>query len=128
MTGGYSSRFKTQEPGENKDGFRKVQSGEGQAEVFGGGGKSGLEMNTIGWILLSISASVPVMLLLGLFTPMEWPFALMMASFVFAHVFLVMTAWMMNRAVPGKKLSLLLCWMPILTFVLVNLIMDILAP
>lgn len=125
MTGGYSSRFKTKEPGENKDGFRKIKSGEGQATVFGGGGKSGLEMNTVGWILLSIAASVPVLLLVGLFTTMDWPFALMMASFVFAHAFLFMTAWMMHRAVPGKKLSLLLCWMPLLAFVLVNWVISL---
>ena len=125
MTGGYSSRFKAKEPDENKHGFRKVQSGEGQAMVFGGGGKSGLEMNTVGWILLSIAASVPVLLLIWLFTSMEWPFALMIASFVFAHVFLFMTAWMMHRAVPGKKVSLSLCWIPVLMFLFVNWIVSI---
>ena len=104
----------TKEPDENKNGFRKVQDGEGRAAAFGGGGKSGLEMNIVGWILLSISASVPIMLLLSLFTTLSWPFSIMMAAFVFAHAFLFMTAWMMHRAVPGKQLSLLLCWLPIL--------------
>ena len=114
MTGGYSSRFVPKEPDENKNGFRKVKDHEGQAAVFGGGGKSGLEMNTVGWILLSISASVPIMLLVSVFTTLSWPFSIMMAAFVFAHAFLFMTAWMMHRAVPGKLISLLLCWLPVL--------------
>jgi hypothetical protein len=125
MNGGFSSRFKTKEPGDNKGGFRKVKNGAGQATVFGGGGKSGLEMNTVGWILFGIAASVPVLLLLGLFTTMTWPFSLMMASLFFAHLFLGMTSWMMHRAVPARNLSLMLCWGPVLTFIFVNCLMTL---
>lgn len=110
------------EPSENKNGFRKIKKGEGQATVFGGHGKSGLEMNTVGWILLSVASVVPVMALVQLFTSFEWPFALMMAAFVFAHAYLFMTAWMMNRPVPGKLLSLLLCWASLLIFVLISVL------
>lgn len=117
---GRGPQFKAKEPDDNKDGYRKFKRREGQSAVFGGGGKAGLEMNLVGWILLSVSASVPVTLLLGLLTTLSWPFSLMMAAFVFAHAFLIMTAWMMHRKVPGKLLSLCLCWIPILIFVAIN--------
>lgn len=111
---------KPAEPNENKGGFRKIKKGEGQATVFGGGGRSGLEMNTVGWILLSVASCVPVLALVGLLTPFEWPFPLMLAAFVFAHAYLFMTAWMMHRPVPGKFLSLLLCWVPLLIVVVIS--------
>jgi hypothetical protein len=111
---------KPAEPNENKGGFRKIKRGEGQATVFGGGGQAGLEMNTVGRILLTVSSFVPVFALLGLLTPFKWSIPLMMAAFVFAHAYLFMTAWMMHRTVPGKGLSLALCWLPLLTVIVIT--------
>ncbi|MGD1979295.1 MAG: hypothetical protein PVJ98_07880 [Akkermansiaceae bacterium] len=111
---------KPAEPNENKGGFRKIKKGEGQATVFGGGGKAGLEMNTVGWILLTVSSFVPVMALLVSFTSLAWAFPVMMAAFLFAHAYLFMTAWMMHRKVPGKLLSLALCWGPLLILGLIK--------